>query len=260
MDKNYLKCYVDSDIDIELIGNARAEGSSIFIDKKETEQEKIYKEYRAWWDSGFKNHILTDLSFVEEKGFGTIPSRPFPSSPFLFDRCKIKPIKEKPKTFNGTLTFEILNNSLPNMKDTYERLCKAFISEEDQYKGCVPFIAEALKKGEHIKARCYDECESDYEDLFVIGYVKESKEPYVVKYKDGEVTEYENVKAIPKTEKRVIGKKAMVNALLDNDFFPNDDGEWVNCDGTQVFKAWHKCGKPVDCCRWLYWMIEEVEI
>ena len=136
------------------------------------------------------------------------------------------------------------------------------ITEPIDFTGCIPEVAEALKKGLKVKVLCLD---TDYRNTSIINYNHEFN-TYVLEFDDGytAMDQHEFTLLYEKqTEIRVKRASEIVKWLEDNGYEVDEDGDWDKVEAEEMFTAgmFQFCGKvPNNEYTWIPEWLEGVEV
>ena len=132
---------------------------------------------------------------------------------------------------------------------------KRYKTKPIDFTGCHPVIAEALKRGEWIKCKVWDDINTDKKIRYVVGYWSKT---YVSKG----IAEWDYAEPIARKVKRVMPPERAIPVLIAEGWrFDNRGalrGEKMDYILPQMFE---KMGKPLEDNSWQWppCIIEEVE-
>ena len=165
--------------------------------------------------------------------------------------CKIKDLETGDELYSCAVYLE-----------EYKEM-KKLITEPIDFTGCIPEVAEALKRGLKVQVLCLD---TDYRNPKIVGYDTEFG-TYVIEFDDGytSVTQHEFTLLYQKqTETRVKKASEIVKWLEDNGYKVDEDGDWdkEKVDCKFLAEMFRYCGKFPDQeeYEWLPEWLEEVEV
>ena len=164
--------------------------------------------------------------------------------------CKIKDLETGEEIYSCAVYLE-----------EYKEMNK-LITEPIDFTGCIPEVAEALKKGLKVKVLCLD---TDYRNPSIINYYHEFN-TYVLEFDGGytAMDQHEFTLLYEKqTEIRVKRASEIVKWLEDNGYEVDKNGCWDKEEAEMTFTAemFNCCGKvPSDNYEWPPDWIEEVEV
>jgi len=134
---------------------------------------------------------------------------------------------------------------------------KSTVTEEVDFTGCDPDVAEALRSGKAIKCICWDVIGGFERMKIVIAYMPGQEYPYLT-------TDSCYLSARPvfiETVTVVKSEVEIMKGLIEHGYRINrESGTWYskNCYSF-VPCMWERCGKV--CEEWIFepWMLEEIE-
>ena len=136
---------------------------------------------------------------------------------------------------------------------------KKYNTKQIDFTGCHPVIAEALKRGEAIKCKVWDDYR-DHEVVWVYLYEMGAKYPY----RNITGTGWKDAEPITRKVRRIMPPERAIPVLIADGWVFGDSGDLVgygNCVVTTMFKL---MGKPLSDPKTFGWVwppciIEEVE-
>ena len=137
---------------------------------------------------------------------------------------------------------------------------KKYNTRTIDFTGCHPVIAEALKRGEAIKCKVWDDYR-DHEVVWVYLYEMGAKYPY----RNITGTGWKDAEPIPLKVKRIMPPERAIPVLIAEGWKFGDNGDLVgygnNCVRTAMFKLMSKpiSDPKVSSWTWPPCIIEEVE-
>ena len=140
---------------------------------------------------------------------------------------------------------------------------KKYNTKPVDYTGCHPAIAEALKRGEGIECRVWDNISINKKIGFVVGYSVSNAFPYQCDNVGGSICCY--AEPIPIKTRRIMPPERAIPVLIAEGWAFDDEGDLVGYGNNVVRTAMFKLmGKPlsdpkVSSWTWPPCIIEEVE-
>ena len=130
---------------------------------------------------------------------------------------------------------------------------KKYTTKPIDFTGCHPVIAEALKSGEAIKCRVWDDGDTRKEDRHVVSY-------WAKTYVSEGIVEWDHAEPIPLKVKRIMPPERAIPVLIAEGWEYNKKGALVG-DPPIVPQMFQEMGGPIDNSRavWPSCIIEEVE-
>ena len=134
---------------------------------------------------------------------------------------------------------------------------KKYNTRPIDFTGCHPVIAEALKRGETIKCKVWDDGHPGEEVRYVVSYWSKI-------YISEGIVEWDRAEPIPRKTRRIMPPERAIQTLIAGGWVFSTDGRLVGPEQTIIQSMFHCMGKPVDDPSVSHWswppcIIEEVE-
>ena len=136
---------------------------------------------------------------------------------------------------------------------------KKYKTKPIDFTGCHPVIAEALKRGEAIKCRVWDDYRG-HEVVWVCLYEMGAKYPY----RNITGTGWKDAEPIPLKVKRIMPPERAIPVLISEGWSFDDSGNLVGCGISIMTVMFRLMGKQLSdpealMYAWPFCIIEEVE-
>ena len=137
---------------------------------------------------------------------------------------------------------------------------KKYNTRPIDFTGCHPVIAEALKRGEEIECRAWDNKGAAKKEIWVCRYKSSAGLPY----RSETDTPWKYAEPIPLKPRRIMPPERAIRVLIAGGWVFSTDGRLVGPEQTIIQSMFHCMGKLVDDPSVSHWswppcIIEEVE-
>ena len=134
---------------------------------------------------------------------------------------------------------------------------KKYNTRPIDFTGCHPVIAEALKRGEEIECRVWDNRGDVKTEAWIYRYKGGSDLPY----RSGTDTPWKCAEPIARKVKRIMPPERAIPVLIENGYAFDELGALRGKPHSIVPRMFEKMGKPLDDNAWEWppCIIEEVE-
>lgn len=121
---------------------------------------------------------------------------------------------------------------------------KKYATKPIDFTSCHPVIAEALKRGEAIKCKVWDnDCNTELKiEAWVCRYRVNSNLPY----RSDSNTPWKHAEPIPLKVRRIMPPELAIPVLIAGGWVFSTDGRLVGPEQTIIQAMFHCMGKPVD--------------
>ena len=134
---------------------------------------------------------------------------------------------------------------------------KKYNTRPIDFTGCHPVIAEAMKRGEAIKCRVWDDGHPGEEVRYVVSYWHKI-------YVSEGIVEWDHAEPIPRKDRRIMPPERAIPKLIEDGYGFGDEGHLVGPGPTVIPSMFAHFGKLLtskgcDCYTWPPCIVEEVE-
>ena len=134
---------------------------------------------------------------------------------------------------------------------------KKYNTKPIDFTGCHPVIAEALKRGETIKCKVWDEGHPGEEVRYVVSYWSKI-------YISEGIVEWDRAEPIPRKTRRIMPPERAIPVLIAEGWKFDDSGDLVGYGNSVLTIMFKLMGKPLSDPKVSFWVwppciIEEVE-